>query len=112
MLQRRVGFQAAAALVLFGRVLDGRQAERAGLAWSCVPDDELLPLALEMASVAAHAPRDLVERVKQTMRDVTQLTDAAAAVERELDPQVWSINQPAFQERLAALRQRISTSNR
>jgi enoyl-CoA hydratase len=108
MLQRRVGSQAAAALVLFGRVLEGRQAERAGLAWSCVPDDELLPLALEMASVAARAPRDLVERVKQTMRDVTQLTDHAAAVERELDPQVWSINQPAFQERLAALRQRIS----
>ena len=45
------------------------------------------------------------------MRDVTQLTDHAAAVERELDPQVWSINQPAFQERLAALRQRISTKN-
>lgn len=109
MLQRRVGSQAAAALVLFGRVLEGRQAERAGLAWSCVPDDELLPLALEMASVAARAPRDLVERVKQTMRDVTQLTDHAAAVERELDPQVWSINQPAFQERLAALRQRISS---
>jgi enoyl-CoA hydratase len=110
MLQRRIGSQAAAALVLFGRVLDGRGAERARLAWSCVPDDELLPLAMEMASAAARAPRDLVARIKQTMRDVTQLTDAAAAVERELDPQVWSINQPAFQERLAALRQRISTS--
>jgi enoyl-CoA hydratase len=111
MLQRRIGSQAAAALVLFGRVLDGRQAERAGLAWSCVPDDELLPLAMEMASAAAHAPRDLVVRIKETMRDVTQVTDHAAAVERELDPQVWSINQPAFQERLAALRQRISTRN-
>jgi enoyl-CoA hydratase len=111
MLQRRIGSQAAAALVLFGRVLDGRQAERAGLAWSCVPDDELLPLAMEMASAAAHAPRDLVVRIKETMRDVTQVTDHTAAVERELDPQVWSINQPAFQERLAALRQRISTRN-
>jgi enoyl-CoA hydratase len=109
MLQRRIGSQAAAALVLFGRTLDGRQAERAGLAWSCVPDGELLPLALEMGSAAAGAPRDLVERIKQTMRDVTQLTDQAAAVERELDPQVWSINQPAFQEKLAALRRRIST---
>jgi enoyl-CoA hydratase len=111
MLQRRIGSQAAAALVLFGRVLDGRRAERAGLAWSCVPDDELLPLAMEMAAAAAHAPRDLVVRIKETLRDVAQLTDHAAAVERELDPQVWSINQPAFQERLAALRQRISTRN-
>jgi enoyl-CoA hydratase len=95
--------------VLFARVLDGRQAERVGLAWSCVPDAELPPLALEMATAAASAPRDLVERVKQTLRDVTQLSDHAAAVERELDPQVWSINQPAFQEKLAALQQRISS---
>jgi enoyl-CoA hydratase len=109
MLQRRVGSQAAAAMLLFGRVLDGRQAERVGLAWSCPPDDELLPQAREMAATAARAPRELVERVKQTMRDVAQLSDHPAAVERELDPQVWSINQPAFREKLAALRQRIST---
>jgi enoyl-CoA hydratase len=109
MLQRRVGPQTAAALALFGRVLDGREAERVGLAWSCVPDGDLLPLAREMASAPASAPRDLVGRMKQTMRDITQAPDLAAAVERELDPQVWSINQPAFQERLAALRQRIST---
>ena len=31
----------------------------------------------------------------------------ADAVERELDPQVWSINQPAFAERLAALQAKI-----
>jgi enoyl-CoA hydratase len=109
MLQRRVGSQAAAAMVLFGRVLDGRQAERVGLAWSCLPDDELLPQAREMAATPARAPRELVERVKQTMRDVTRLSDHPAAVDRELDPQVWSINQPAFREKLAALRQRIST---
>ena len=111
MLQRRVGSQAAAALVLFARNLDGQQAEQVGLAWSCVPDGELLPLALEMATAAASAPRDLVERIKQTLRDVTGLPDHAAAVERELDPQVWSINQPAFQEKLAALQQRISSKS-
>ena len=111
MLQRRVGPQTAAALALFGRIVDGREAERVGLAWSCVPDDELLPLAIEMASAAARAPRDLVERIKQTMRDIVQVPDQAAAVERELDPQVWSLNQPAFQERLAALRERIATQH-
>ena len=109
MLQRRVGPQAAAALVLFGRVLDGRRAERAGLAWSCMPDDELLPVALDMAGTAAAAPRDLLVRMKETLRDVADLSDHAAAVERELDPQVWSINQPAFQEKLAALRERITS---
>jgi enoyl-CoA hydratase len=110
MLQQRVGAQAAAAMVLFGRSLDGRQAERIGLAWSCVPDDDLLPLAVEMAGVAARAPRDLVVRLKQTLQDIAVLTDHDAAVERELEPQVWSINQPAFRDKLAALQQRISGS--
>jgi enoyl-CoA hydratase len=108
MLQRRIGPQAAAAMVLFGRVLDGRQAAACGLAWSCVADGDLLGVAREMASVAAAAPRDLVGRIKQTMADVRALDDHSDAVERELEPQVWSINQPAFQEKLAALRRRIS----
>lgn len=111
MLQRRVGPQAAAAMVLFGRILDGRQAADAGLAWSCVPDDQLLGTAREMAAVAAAAPRELVERVRQTMLDVRVLDDHGDAVERELDPQVWSINQPAFQEKLAALQRRISSKS-
>ena len=109
MLQRRVGPQAAAAMVLFGRILDGAAAERAGLAWACVPDGDLLPTAREMAGVAAAAPRDLVERIKDTMADVRSIDDHDAAVDRELEPQVWSINQPAFQERLAALQARITS---
>jgi enoyl-CoA hydratase len=43
------------------------------------------------------------------MRDVQAIDDHDAAVERELDPQVWSINQPAFQEKLAAMQRRISS---
>ena len=109
MLQRRVGPQTAAAMVLFGQVLDGRQAADAGLAWSCVPDDELLPTARQLASASATAPRELVGRIKATMTDVRAIEDHTEAVERELDPQVWSINQPAFQEKLAALQQRISS---
>jgi enoyl-CoA hydratase len=108
MLQRRVGPQAAAAMVLFGRILDGAAAHDAGLAWACVGDDELLAVAHEMAAVAAAGPRELVQRVKQTMVDVRTIDEHDAAVERELGPQVWSLNQPAFQERLAALQRRIS----
>jgi enoyl-CoA hydratase len=109
MLQRRVGPQTAAAMVLFGQVLDGRQAAAAGLAWSCVPDDELIATARQLAAAAAAAPRDLVARIRETMTDVRALDDHGDAVERELDPQVWSINQPVFQEKLAALQQRISS---
>jgi enoyl-CoA hydratase len=40
------------------------------------------------------------------MADVDSQMDA---VERELVPQVWSVAQPAFQERLAALRAKITS---
>jgi enoyl-CoA hydratase len=112
MLQRRVGPQAAAAMVLFGEVLDGAAAAHHGLAWSCVSDTDLVATARAMAAKAAAAPRDLVERISRTMVDVRTLDDHEAAVERELEPQVWSINQPAFQERLAALQARISGGRR
>ena len=109
MLQRRVGPQAAAAMVLFGRVLDGAAAADIGLAWSCVDDDELLATCREMAGVAAAAPRELVELIRGTMVDVRTIDDHATAVERELGPQVHTINQPAFQEKLAAMQRRISS---
>ena len=42
MLDRAVGPQAAAAIVLFGEPIDGARAVEIGLAWRCHPDDELL----------------------------------------------------------------------
>jgi enoyl-CoA hydratase len=97
-------------MVLFGEILDGTQAERAGLAWRCVPDDELLATATGLAAKAAAGPPELVRRIKQTLGDVALVPSHGEAVERELTPQVWSINQPDFQERLAAMQRRISGS--
>lgn len=108
MLRRRVGPQVTAAIVLFGEILDGAEAARVGLAWRQVPDEELLPTAQGLAAKAAAAPPDLAREVKRTLDDVADITTHAAAVERELDTQVWSLNQPAFQERLAALQRKIS----
>ena len=109
MSQRIAGPQAVAATVLFGEVLDGAEAERIGLVWRCVPDDELLPTAQAMAERAASGPRELARRIKATIHDVALLDDHAAAVDRELEPQVWSIEQPAFKERVAALQAKISS---
>jgi enoyl-CoA hydratase len=97
-------------MVLFGEVLDGAEAARVGLAWRQVPDEELLPVAKELAGRAAAAPRDLLLEVKRTLGDMAAVADHGAAVERELDTQIWSINQPAFQERLAALQKKIRGS--
>lgn len=109
MLRRRVGPQAAAALTLFGDVVDGAAAERIGLAYRCVADDELLDTAQALATAAAAAPPELVARMKQTLAAMADVAAHDDAVAIELDAQVWSLNQPAFRERLAALQARISS---
>jgi enoyl-CoA hydratase len=108
MLQRSAGPQAAAAMVLFGEVLTGEEAAACGLAWRCVPDDELLDTAIALARRTADAPRELVRRTKATIADTATIADHPAAVERELVDQVWSVGQPAFQERLRSLQRKIS----
>jgi enoyl-CoA hydratase len=109
MFRRIAGPQVVNAAVLFGEVLDGPEAERAGLVWRCVPDDELLPAAQAMAARAAAAPHELVGKVKATIADMASIVDPEAAVDRELEPQVWSIGQPAFRERVAALQAKITS---
>jgi enoyl-CoA hydratase len=108
MFQNIAGPQATAAAVLFGEVLDGERAATVGLAWRCVDDDELLATAKEMAARAGAAPRDLVLQTKQTIHDIRWVTSQQAAVNHELGPQAWSTRQPAFAEKLAKLKARIS----
>ena len=109
MFRRIVGPQATTAAVLLGDVMDGREAERVGLVHRCVGDAELLDHALELGRRAAEAPRELVIRTKATITAMADIDEHAAAVDRELEPQVWSLNQPAFKERLAALQKKISS---
>lgn len=109
MLRRAVGPQAAASMVLFGEVLDGAEAERVGLVWRCVADQDLLAAARVLGARAAAVPAGLARRTKATIADMAQVATHDEAVERELEPQLWSMAQPEFAERLAALRSRIST---
>lgn len=109
MLQRIMGPQGAAATVLFGEVLDGEAAERAGLVWRCVEDGDLLEAALAMARRCAEGPHELARRVKSTLRRQVEVSTHAEAVDVELDVQLWSLDQPDFEERLAALRRRIKS---
>jgi enoyl-CoA hydratase len=109
MFRRIAGPQAAAAAIIFGEVLDGAEAERAGLVWRCVDDDALLDTAVAMAAKAAAGPPELVKKLKATLADMATVTDPDAAVARELEPQLWSIAQPEFRERLAALQAKITS---
>jgi enoyl-CoA hydratase len=109
-MQRRiVGPQAAMAAVVFGQVLDGKEAERVGLVYRCVADDELLTAAHEFARGAASAPRELAIIAKQTIADMASIDNHPDAVARELEPQLWTVQQPWFEERIAALQATIST---
>ena len=108
MLRRIAGPQAAMAAVIFGDILDGAEAERIGLAWKCVDDDKLLGVAHDMAARAASRPRELLKVTKRTIQDMAHVSEHPAAVERELDPQVWSTRQPWFAEMLAALQAQIT----
>jgi enoyl-CoA hydratase len=90
MLERAVGPQATAAMVLYGERLDGERAAAIGLAWRCVPDDELLDTAVAFAARAAEASRELVARTKRTLASLPWQPDFDAAVTTELDVQWWS----------------------
>jgi enoyl-CoA hydratase len=108
MMRRVIGPQQAAAMVLFGEVADGAEAERIGLVHRCVADGELLAVTHAMAAKAADVPRALAITTKQTLRDMADIDTQVAAVDREIEPQVWSTQQPWFRERLARLQERIS----
>jgi enoyl-CoA hydratase len=96
MLERAVGPQAAAAMVLFGAVIDGRRAAEIGLAWACHPEDALLDAAVEFAGGAARAPIPLLARAKATLHGVAWQPDFEAAVATEVEHQAWSLGQGWF----------------
>ncbi|GGM52450.1 enoyl-CoA hydratase [Longimycelium tulufanense] len=110
MLHRQVGPQTAAAMALFGEVLDAEAAVRAGLALRVVDGEptDLVAGAVRLAGTAAEAPRELVLTTKRTMRATAAIPDHPSAVEAELRPQVESMNRPEFAERLAAMKARVS----
>ncbi len=99
MLERAVGPQAAAAMVLFGAVIDGRRAVEIGLAWSTHPDGELVDAAVALGAGAARAPIALLGRVKQTLRAAAWQPDFDAAVAMEVTHQAWSLGQGWFGSR-------------
>ncbi len=107
MFRRIAGPQAAMAAVVFGEVMDGAEAERVGLVYRCVDDDQLLDAAQAMAERAAAAPRDLVIEAKRSIQAMASIETHPEAVRRELEPQLWSTRQPWFAERIAALQRKI-----
>ncbi len=110
-LRNKTDMQTAKAMVLFSEILDGRRAAEVGLAWRCVPDGQLISAAEELAAKAATAPRELLMRTKETIERTGAIDDGAAAIDNELDTQVWSMGEPAFVDMVTALKARIAAKD-
>jgi enoyl-CoA hydratase len=111
-LQRRVGSQGSAALVLCGDVLDGQEAVTAGLAWRCVEESELEPAAMKLAVRAARRSRPLVVRTKANLRASQAMPEVTEAIALELESQQWSMDQPGFDDRIRALQASIDARSK
>jgi len=109
MMQQIVGPQVSSATVLFGEILDAGEAERVGLVFRAVDEDSLMEAALDMARRSASGPRELVRRMKDTLRRAGQAPTHEEGMELEVEPQVWSVKQPEFAERIAKIAERISS---
>jgi len=99
MLDRAVGPQAAAAMLLFGTRIDGARAVEIGLAWACHPDAELVARAVEFAAGAAAVPRELTALAGATLREAPWQPDFDAAVAVEIARQSYSLGQGWFRPR-------------
>jgi enoyl-CoA hydratase len=108
LLQRAIGEQSANAMILFGECLNGEEAERRELVWRCVDDDRLLDEALALAMRRASSPKELLTKTKSTMARTLTLNRHVDAVDAELGPQMWSLGEPFFAQRLAQLRARLA----
>lgn len=111
-LERVAGKQGAAALTLFGEVLDGEEAARRGLVWRCMDRDDLVGEAGRLAHKAASRDPELVSRTKQTMASVAAVDEPGAAIDLELAAQQWSMERPTFQASLGELRERLGRPGR
>ncbi|GAA3202989.1 enoyl-CoA hydratase [Actinocorallia longicatena] len=100
MLDRLVGPQTAAAMVLFGERVGGAEAVAAGLALRAVPDAGLLDAAAVLTSRLAAVEPELVRRTKETLRLAGDGRDHDSALAHETREQMWSLTLPTTAARI------------
>jgi enoyl-CoA hydratase/carnithine racemase len=84
-LPRLAGLASAADILLTGRMFDGREAKELGIASRCLPADEVLPAAMEIArDIAANTAPLSVALSKRLLWDSTGMTaEAVGQMETE-----------------------------
>lgn len=106
-MNRLVGRQSTAAMVIFGESLDAEEAQARGLIWRAVDDDDLMAEAERMARNVTGRSSELVRRTKASLRTSLPIMDERLAIDLEQAAQEWSMSRPAFIEGAKALLEQI-----
>ncbi|MEQ8840838.1 MAG: enoyl-CoA hydratase-related protein [Acidimicrobiales bacterium] len=106
-----VGRQTTMAMVLFGEVVQAEQAKELGIVWKVVDDDALLEEAVALAAVAAGQGKELNARTKASILTLDTVSESDAAVDHELWPQLWSMEQGDFRALVSRLQANISSKS-
>jgi enoyl-CoA hydratase/carnithine racemase len=83
LLAQRVGFGRASEMCLSGRLYDGEEAHRIGLADRLAPADQLLDAGLELAAEIAANPRPQLRMIKRLLTDNALEPDLRLVQQRE-----------------------------
>jgi enoyl-CoA hydratase/carnithine racemase len=83
LLGQRVGFGRASEMCLTGRLYDGVEAHRMGLADRVTPPEELLDTALELAREIAANPQPQLRMIKHLLTENAVETDLRLVQQRE-----------------------------
>jgi enoyl-CoA hydratase len=105
------GRQTTMAMVLFGEVIRAQQALELGLVWKVVDDAALIDESVALATVAAGQGKELNARTKASILALDTVSESDAAVDHELWPQLWSMEQGDFRALVERLQQNISTKD-
>lgn len=92
----------AAQLLLTGKVINGEEAARLGLVNKCVPRDQVLPSAIELAEEMAKPSAVAVRTLVRSLR-MKQDAGLEASLQREADAQAHSYASKDYLEGVQAL---------
>jgi enoyl-CoA hydratase len=112
LLERSVGREVAAAMVLFGARLSAEEAERAGLVWKTYESAEAATAdAVKLASGLAAAGPGFARTLTQIARTAPTLPTHASALELERYTQRWSTTQPEFLAGVRRMREAVESAS-
>jgi enoyl-CoA hydratase/carnithine racemase len=97
--------------VLFNEVVRSEHALDLGLVWKVVSAETLIDEAIALATVAASQDKELVTRTKATILALDTIIGSDQAVDHEIAPQLWSMEQNGFRDLVQRLQTKISSKS-